>query len=670
MTDGQKTISVQDAITARAPAGVAISPDGSRVVFSLGWASKDGELPVADLWVAATDGSSLRRLTSGESNDVSPVWSPDGSMVAFVSDRAARGAKQGDEGDEQGAGALYLIAADGGEALRLTKAGFSVSVPKWSPDGRQLAVKMTDPDSDEDKRRKKERDDVFVHHEREKFDRLTVVEVPVDPFGTVAVEPAEPQWVMEGDWHLWEYSWSPDGSRFAVTVARHTGFNETFDGIRAGLVSTEGGELTFIGGEEGQYRSSSSLAWAPDGKRLAFLAAPDLKRDVGKAIFLVDVDDPSTVTLRFNDNEGTVLSIAWPLPDRLAMFRLVSVYTTIWSLTVDGDAAPEKLIGGALAERGTAGFGFDAAGVAGALDRSGERFAISWSAAADPVEVWAGEVGGEVRQLTKFNAEPAARAIGRTELLCWRSDGLEIEGQLIFPVGYEEGKSYPTILHIHGGPSWAWDDHFYANWHDWGQFLAGQGYAVLMPNPRGSTGRGWEYQIANHNDWMGGDYLDSQRGLDLLIERGIADPDRLGIGGWSYGGLTTAWALTQTDRFKAAVLGAGVTNRVSMHGTTDIVRWHGSWQSAEFAEATDEYWHRSAMRYIGQVRTPTLIPHGEKDDRVPVTQGWEYYNALRTMGVPTKMVVYPREPHGLGERQHQRDLMERVLAWFDEYVKG
>ncbi len=341
MTDEQKTISVQDAITVRAPAGVAISPDGARVVFSLGWASKEGELPVADLWVAATDGSGLRRLTSGESNDGTPAWSPDGSMVAFISDRAARGKQQGDEGEEHGSGALYLIAADGGEALRLTKPGFAVSTPKWSPDGRQLAVKMTDPDTDDDKRRKKERDDVFVHHEREKFDRLTVVDVPDDPFGSASVDPAEPKTVLEGDWHLWEYAWSPDGSQFAVTVARHTGFDESFDGIRAGLVSAGGGEITLIGGELGQYRSASSLAWAPDGKRLAFMAAPDLKRDAGEAIFLVDAGDPSTVTMRFYDNEGSVLSIGWPLADRLMMYREVSVYTTIWSIAVVGDGDPE-----------------------------------------------------------------------------------------------------------------------------------------------------------------------------------------------------------------------------------------------------------------------------------------------------------------------------------------
>lgn len=670
MAGESTTISVQDAITVRTPGGVAISPDGSRVVFSLGWTSKEGELPVAGLWVASTDGSGPRRLTSGESNDTSPVWSPDGSLVAFVSDRAARTAKQGDEGEEQGSNALYLIAADGGEALRLTKPGVSVSMPRWSADGRTLAVKMTDPETEEDKRRKKERDDVFVHHEREKFDRLGVVAVPDDPFGSATIEAVEPKKVLEGDWHLWEYAWSPDGSRFAVTVARHTGWDEGFNGIRAGLVPAEGGEITLIGGAEGRYRSASSLAWSPDGKRLAFLAAPDLKRDAGEAIFVTDAGEPSTVSMRFNDTEGTVLSISWPLAGRLAMFRLVSVNTTIWTIAPDENGEPEKLGMGALDERGTAGYGWDPAGVSSALDRSGNRFAVAWSDATHPVEVWAGEVGGEARQLTRFNDDLTTRKVGRTELVRWKSDGLEIEGQLIYPVDYEEGQRYPTILHIHGGPSWAWDDHFYANWHDWGQFLAGQGYAVLMPNPRGSTGRGWEYQIANYNDWMGGDYLDSQRGLDLLIERGIADPDRLGIGGWSYGGLTTAWALTQTGRFKAAVLGAGVTNRVSMHGTTDIVRWHGSWQPSEFAEATDEYWHRSAMRYIGQVTTPTLIPHGEKDDRVPVSQGWEYYNALRTMGVPTKMVVYPREPHGLMERQHQRDLMERVLAWFDEYMKA
>jgi len=668
--DEKQPISIQDAITGRAPSGIEISPDGSQVVFSLGWNSKEGELPVADLWVAATDGSSLRRLTSGDSNDVSASWSPDGSMIAFISDREARGARQGDDGDEQGSGALYVIAADGGEAIRLTKPGFKVSAPKWSPDGGKIALKMTDPDTDEDKRRKKERDDVYVHHEREKFDRLTVVDVPADLFGSADVEQAEPTRVLEGDWHLWEYAWSPDGSQFAVAVARHTGFDESFSGIRAGVVAAGGGEITLIAGEEGQYRSAGSLAWAPDGSRLAFLAAADLKRDTGEAIFVTSVDDLSTVSLRFNDNEGTLLSLAWPLADTMTIFRTVSVNIGLWSIAADGDGAPEKLATGALGERGVALYGWEAACVAGALDRSCEHFAIGWSSATDPVEVWAGEVGGEPRKLTNFNATLATRAIGRTEVVRWKSDEFEIEGLLVYPVGYEEGKRYPTIVHIHGGPSWAWDDHFYANWHDWSQFLAGNGYAVLLPNPRGSTGRGWEFQIANYNDWMGGDYLDSQRGVDMLIERGIADPDRLGIGGWSYGGLTTAWVLTQTDRYKAAVLGAGVTNRVSMQGTTDIVRWHGSWQAVEFAEGTDEYWHRSAMRYIGQVKTPTLIPHGEKDDRVPVSQGWEYYNALRMMGVPTKMVVYPREPHGLGEREHQRDLMERVLAWFDQYIKA
>jgi dipeptidyl aminopeptidase/acylaminoacyl peptidase len=667
MTDDLATISIQDAIGHRLPRDVAISPDGTRIVFSLGWASKEEEYPVADLWIAALDGSGARRLTSGDSNDVQPCWSPDGGAIAFISDRETRELTDDDAG-QKGAGALYLIAPDGGEAVRLTTLGGAAADPKWSPDGRRISIKVTDADTDDDKRRKKERDDVKVHREREKLDRLCVVDVPAGPFGG-EVTPVEPSRVLHGDWHLWEHAWSPDGSRCAVTVARHTGWDESFDGLRLGLLPADGGEPALVGGERGVYRTPASLAWSPDGRKLAFLGGFDLARDAGEAIFVIDAADPSTAAIVFNDEEGSLLSLAWPLPERLAVFRLRGTHATLWTLPADGSGAPEIATGGLPGERGTVEAGWAPSLVAGALDRAAEHVALAWSDATYPPEVWGGEIGAAPRQLTRFNARLTERRLGRTELLRWTSDEHEIEGQLIYPVDYAPGRRYPTILHIHGGPSWAWDDHFYASWHDWGQLLAGRGYAVLLPNPRGSTGRGWRFQIANHDDWMGGDYRDSQAGIDALIERGIADPQRLGIGGWSYGGFTTAWVLTQTNRYKAAVLGAGVTNRASMHGTTDIIRWHGSWLTVEFAESPDEFWRHSPLRYIGQVTTPTLVLHGENDLRVPVSQGWEYYNALRAMGVPTQMVVYPREPHGIEERQHQRDLLERVVAWFDQYVR-
>lgn len=659
MTDDLRPISIEDAITQRAPGDIVMSPDGSRLIFSLGWISKKGEHAEADLWIAATDGSGLRRLTSGESNDTQPRWSPDGSLVAFISDR-----------EKRGTGALFVISPDGGEAVRVSEWDAAISSPVWSPDGTRVAVLAVDPETEEEKKRKEDRDDTFVHQEDEKFARLAVVTLPDDPLGAATVEPVEPQRLLEGDWHVWQHAWSPDGTQIAVTVAPHLGFDVSFNQMTLGLVPASGGELTPVGSGEPPFRAPGSLAWSPDGSQLAVLAAFDMKRDAGEAIFLVDAANPSNVRELLRDEDASTLGIAWPMEDHLAALRLQSVNARVVTIPLDGGAT-EPLFhteqGGVWSTGGAFGSGTP---LGMAFSADGGRFAATWADSTHPEEVWAGVVGAAPRQITNFNAALAERALGKTEVLRWKADdGLEVEGLLIYPVGYQEGTAYPTILHIHGGPSWAWDEHLYANWHDWGQYLAGNGYAVLMPNPRGSTGRGSAYQIANHADWMGADYRDSQAGLDLLIERGIADPERLGVGGWSYGGLTTAWTVTQTNRFKAAIVGAGVTNRVSMQGTTDIIVWAGSWMTAEFAEDPDAYWHGSAMRYVGQVTTPTLVLHGGNDDRVPVSQGWEMYNALKTTGVPTKMVVYPREPHGIGEYHHQRDLLERVLGWFDEYVK-
>jgi dipeptidyl aminopeptidase/acylaminoacyl peptidase len=635
-----------------------MSPDGSAVAFSLGWESKSGEHPEADLWLAATDGSRLRRLTNGKWNDCQPRWSPDGTTLAFISDR-----------EKRGTGALYLMAADGGEAIRISEWDGALGSPAWSPDGRQIAVTATDPESEDEKKRKDDRDDTFVHQQDEKLSRLAVIDVPADPFGSASLTPGQPRRILDGDWHVWEYAWSPDGSQFAVTVARHVGFGETFNGISLGLVPTGGGQLAPIGGDTPVFRSPGSVTWSPDGKRLAFLAAFDQKRDAGEAIFIVDIATLDQVTERLRDEDATTLAIGWPTQEALGALRLKSIYATLYRVPVAG-GEPQPALRGMLKDRGTFSLNSASTQLVEAFDRDCNRFAGAWSDATHPSEVWTAELGKEAVQLTHFNDALTERALGRTELIRWNApDGLEIEGQVIYPVGYEEGKVYPTILHIHGGPSWAWDDHLYANWHDWGQYLAGNGYVVLMPNPRGSTGRGSTYQIANHADWMGADYRDSQAGLDVLIERGIADPERLGVGGWSYGGLTTSWTITQTNRFKAAIVGAGVTNRVSMQGTTDIISWAASWLRAEFAENPDEYWHTSAMRYVGQVTTPTLVVHGGSDERVPTSQGWELYNALKTLGIPTGMVVYPREPHTLQERHHQRDLLERVLAWYDQYLK-
>jgi dipeptidyl aminopeptidase/acylaminoacyl peptidase len=415
VAEESKPISIQDAIAHRLPADVRVSPDGQWAVFSLGWASKAGEHDQSDLWLTAVDGSESRRLTSGESHDTSPRWAPDGATIAFISDRAKRGT-----------GALYLIAPTGGEAVRLSKGDAALADPGWAPDGRRISVKATDPETEDEKKRKEELDDAIVHHEREKLDRLCVVNVPAAPFGVAALEQAEPTRLLEGDWHVWEHAWSPDGAWVAVTVAKRPGFDETFDGVRAALLPVSGGELTWIGGEQGTYRGASSLAWSPIGKQLAFLGAFDLKIDSGEAIHLVDPAQPEQVTLRYKDEQGTPLALGWRDDATLVLLRLLSVNANLWTLGVRA-GEPERAVSGLAGERGHLGF-FSA----DSLSANGRHFACEWSDATHPYEVWGGELGGAARQLTHFNDELLTRQLGRTELLRWRTDdGHEIEGQLI-----------------------------------------------------------------------------------------------------------------------------------------------------------------------------------------------------------------------------------------------
>ncbi|MDP9367075.1 MAG: S9 family peptidase [Chloroflexota bacterium] len=300
----------------------------------------------------------------------------------------------------------------------------------------------------------------------------------------------------------------------------------------------------------------------------------------------------------------------------------------------------------------------------------GRRVAFVWSDGTTPEEVYVGDVGGEAATVTTLGESFRGR-LAPVETVCWSStDGVEIEGLLTLPIGYEPGKRYPLVVEIHGGPSWQWEDRVFLDWHDWAQMLASHGYAVLAPNPRGSTGYGSAFQQLLQDDVGGGEAQDLISGAQAMVERGIADPDRLGIGGWSWGGYLTAWTITQTDIFKAAVMGAGLANMVSDHGTDDIPAMNLWIYPGQPYDHLDHYWRSSPIRHITNVKTPTLILHGDQDARVHPTQGMEYHRALKTLGVPTEFVRYPREGHGIQERPHQIDLIRRLVAWLDRWLKA
>ncbi|MEP7343940.1 MAG: S9 family peptidase, partial [Gemmatimonadaceae bacterium] len=279
-------------------------------------------------------------------------------------------------------------------------------------------------------------------------------------------------------------------------------------------------------------------------------------------------------------------------------------------------------------------------------------------------ELWIREASGESRRLTNINARWKERWIGRAELISYKSfDGKMIEASLIKPAGYVEGTRVPLAVLVHGGPTGRWRD----SYENWGQLLAARGYAVLYPNIRGSTGYGQAFIESNRADWGGGDFKDVIAGVDAMVARGIADSTRLGIGGWSYGGYMSAWAITQTTRFKAAINGAGMSDLASEYGTEGSALYD-KWFFGTPYENQKEFIESSPITFIKRARTPTLILQGEDDPTDPIGQAQQFYRGLKHYGVPAEFVVYPREGHGIREEQHQLDLLGRVVEWFDRWT--
>ncbi len=305
------------------------------------------------------------------------------------------------------------------------------------------------------------------------------------------------------------------------------------------------------------------------------------------------------------------------------------------------------------------------------LNQTGTTFAFVRQTPDAPPEVFVAPVSDFTPvQISKANAGLKAPPLGKTEVIRWKStDGKEIEGLLTYPVGYQAGRKVPLILNIHGGPAGVFQQTYVGGRGVYPlASFASRGYALLRPNPRGSSGYGAEFRRANIKDWGVGDYQDLMTGVDKVVEMGVADPDRLGVMGWSYGGYMTSWIVTQTKRFKAASAGAPVTNLMSFTGTADIPSFIPDYFGGQPWEVVEAYRKHSPMFNVRGATTPTLIQHGEADDRVPISQGYELYNALRAQGVPTRMLVLPRQPHGPNEPKMILKVMQTNLEWFDRHL--
>ena len=642
--ESKTVLKPEDVVDVRTLSDIQVTADGRLVAFVV-TESADPAKPQkardANIWMVPADGSHpARPFAASPKSDAAPRWSPDGRFLAFLSDR---GEPVGEE--KEAKNQIYLIATGGGEAEQLTKVPGGVQDIRWSPDGRALAFTVLDADTDAEQKKHKDGFDENYVDQRYKFARLWVL--------TLADRKAEQ--VTKQDLHITAFDWSPDGSELAVQASETPRNDDVYWHSRLLVVRRLTGEIVRTLAE----RSASPPRWSPDGQSIAF-SEPS---PTGISSWLAVIPAAGgAVRPLLKDYSGTVRDYRWEGGSRHLIVE-VNERTIDRFLTVevtDGSTAPLPFE--------TA---LSASDFSSSLD--GRVIAYARGGADSPPDVWSCAAGGKPGKISNLNPQSEAWQLGAVKEISWKSkkDGMTIYGVLVTPPDFKAGKAYPTIVDVHGGPEWSWWSGWLCSWHEWAQLLASHGYVVFLPNPRGSTGQGWKFAESNRDDWGGGDLRDIMDGLDYLVDQKIADPERLGIGGWSYGGFMTSWTVTQTQRFKAAVVGAAVTNLFSFDGTTDITPTflRNYFLDLPFSRRAD-YDQHSAMTFLKNCKTPSLILHGEADERVPTSQGWEFYNGLRMLGVPAEMVTYPREHHGFRERAHQIDVLTRILAWFDRYLKS
>jgi dipeptidyl aminopeptidase/acylaminoacyl peptidase len=621
-----------------------ISPDGKLV----GWVETltgPGGMPSANsaIYVAAADGSGeARRITAGsgkgefEEHDI--AWSPDSKKLAFLSDAGQRGQLQ-----------LYIIAIDGDGAAAKKVSSFKgfVSDPAWSPDGKQIALLFTENATRAAGPLVAETPDEGVVSDNFLEQRLTLVDPAVSR--TREISPA--------NMYAYEFDWAPDSKRLVVTAAPGNGDDNWYI---ANLFVVDASTSTMNPLTQKPEMQIGGPRWSKDGKTIAFIGG--LMSDepiVGGDVYIVPAvgGNPRDIT---PDMAATASSISWSADSsKILCAEYKNGVAAISAIAADGSANDTlQTFDGTI---GSGGFGIQFS-----ISSDDQVTAMVRESFDTPPEVWAGKMG-DWKQVTHRNAN-LHPAWGKSESLEWTTDIGKVQGWLTYPRDFDPNKKYPLVVCVHGGPSWAVTPAWPQRW-SYFMALPSQGYFLLQPNPRGSYGQGEKFTQANVKDFGGGDFRDIMAGVDAAIKAAPIDPNRLGITGWSYGGYMTMWAVTQTNRFEAAVSGAGLSDWLSYYGENKIDQWMTPFFGASVYDDPEVYAKSAPITFIKNVKTPTLVVVGDRDGECPPPQSYEFWHALKTLGVATELVIYPNEGHEFADPKHSRDVIERSVGWFNDYMQ-
>ena len=586
------------------------------------------------IWVTNLVTKENYQYTYNLKSSMSPKFSPDGKKIAFLSSRS-------------GKNQVWIMNTHGGEARKLTNEKKGVRSIKWSPDGKKISFLKNDDDTEEEKKSKENKTDVILVDKNFKYSHIYTYNLDEDSVFQIT----------NGDFSVNNFDYSPDGKKIIFSHQEDTNINTGFINTDISIIESNGKNIKFLIQRPGL---DSNPIFSGDGNKFAFISSGGKQESIGlRDVYIYNLKSDEIKKLSNTPNRDSNI-ISWTSDDKnLIISESINTTSQILLLPANGEQfiswSSKKYKEGVITSI--------------VKSKKSDKIILCYEKLDSPVELYITNSNyPSFTKLTDINDFDFPK-LSKTEIITWNSsDGMEIEGILTYPKNYKKGMRYPVILQIHGGPAGVFSQRFNGRPGIYmTEYFSEKGYVTIKPNPRGSTGYGKDFRYANYKDWGYGDYEDVVSGVDKVIEMGIGDPNNQFVMGWSYGGYLTSFIVTKTNRFKAASMGAGLPNLISMVTTTDIQDYLVAHMGSEFWNDYETYEKHSAIYQIKNTTTPTQIIHGANDLRVPFTQGQEFYRALDRLGVDTEMVVYPRTPHGPREPKFLMDVSDRILTWFEKY---